>query len=163
MPKLVGNELPQDLYTRLSGRFVDRYLDQVILLYTVDANGWPHSALLSYFEVAARDRTNLRLATYKGSNTTDNMRRNGKVTLSIFAERAAYSVKGTAEEIRREMRSASRNTMLNVAINQVLVDEADPVLEPGAYIAAGVVCVNTNLGAERTWRNEVLMELMEPE
>ena len=142
MPKFVSNELPEDLYTRLSGRFVDRYLDQVILLYTVDKNGWPHPAMLSYFEVAARDRTNLRLATYKESNTTATMRRNGKVTLSIFAERAAYSVKGTAEEIHREMRSVSRNTMFNVAIDQVLVDQADPVLEPGAYIAAGVVCAN---------------------
>jgi hypothetical protein len=161
MPKFVSSELPEDLYTRLCGRFVDRYLDQVILLYTVDKNGWPHPALLSYFEVAARDRKNLRLATYKDSTTTANMRSSGRVTLSIFAERAAYSLKGTAEEIRREMKSINRNTMLNVAIEQVLVDEADPVLEPGAYIAAGVVCVNPNLGTERTWRNKVLTELME--
>ena len=161
MPKSVSRELPEDLYARLSGSSADRYLDQVILLYTVDGNGWAHPAILSYFEVAARDRTNLRLATYKESNTTENMRRSGKVTLSIFDRRIAYSIKGTAREISREMKSVGRNAMLNVSIDQVLVDEADPVLEPGAYISSGVKCANPNLGAERTWRNEVLKELME--
>ncbi len=161
MPKFVSKELPEALYTRLSGHEVDRYLDRVILLYTVDPNGWPHSSLLSYFEVAAKDRSNLRLATYRDSNTTENMRRNGKVTLSVFDERVAYSIKGKAEEIRRQMQSVSRNSLLNLAIDQVLVDEADPDLEPGAYISGGVTCVNPNLGAERTWRNEVLKELMD--
>ena len=89
------------------------------------------------------------------------MRRNGKVTLSVFDERVAYSIKGKAEEIRRQMQSVSRNSLLNLAIDQVLVDEADPDLEPGAYISGGVTCVNPNLGAERTWRNEVLKELMD--
>jgi hypothetical protein len=51
--------------------------------------------------------------------------------------------------------------MLAVSIDQVLVDEADPVLEPGAYIAGGVTYVNPNLGAERTWRDDILKELME--
>lgn len=161
MPKFVSKELPEELFTQLSGQAVDRYLDQVILLYTVDKNGWPHQSLLSYFEVAAKDPTNIRLATYRDSNTTENMRRSGRVTLSIFDQRAAYSIKGTAKEIRHEMQSMPRNSMLNVAIDQVLVDEADPELEPGAYIAGGVTCVNPNLGAERTWRNGVLKELME--
>ncbi|HYR84616.1 MAG TPA: pyridoxamine 5'-phosphate oxidase family protein [Terriglobia bacterium] len=161
MPKFVSKELPEGLYARLSGHEVERYLDKVILLYTVDANGWPHPSLLSYFEVAAKDRSNLRLATYMNSNTTENMRRNGKVTLSVFDERVAYSIKGKAEEIRREMQSVPRNSLLNVAVDQVLVDEADPVLEPGAYIASGVTCVNPNPGRERTWRNDVLKELID--
>jgi len=161
MPKLLAKELTEDLYTRLCGRFVDRYLDQVILLYTVDKDGWPHPAILSYFEVAAEDRANLRLATYRDSNTSENMRRSGRVTLSLFDQRIAYSIKGTAHELRREMRSLSHNSMLRVAVNQVFVDEADPVLEPGAYIASGITCVNPNLRAERTWRNEVLKELLE--
>jgi len=161
MPKFVSKELPEDLYLRLSGHSIDRYLNHVILLYTVDANGWPHPSLLSCFEVAARDRNNVRIATYKSSSTTGNMRRNGKVTLSIFDERIAYSIKGKAQEIRQEMQSSARNSMLNVAVDQVLVDEADPVLEPGAYIAGGVTYVNPNLGRERTWRNDILRELME--
>src|SRR5262245_1272907 len=98
MPKLVSHELPENLYERLCVRFVNVYLDQVILLYTVDGSGWPHPAMLSYFEVAAISRTSLRVATYKNSNTSANMRRGGKVTLSIFSEQAAYSIKGFVEE-----------------------------------------------------------------
>src|SRR2546430_16144900 len=107
MPKFVSKELPEALYARLSGHEVDRYLDKVILLYTVDPNGWPHSSLLSYFEVAAKDRSNLRLAPDRGSKTTENMRRNGKGRVSVFDERVAYSIKGKAEEVRRRSQSVS--------------------------------------------------------
>jgi hypothetical protein len=155
MPKFVSKELSDDLYARLCGRFVDRYLRQVVLLYTVDLNGWPHPSVLSYFEVVARDRTNIRLATYKNSSTTENMRRNHIVTLSLFDDRIACSIKGRVEEIRNEMRSAPHNSILNVAIDQVLLDEADPVLEPGAHISSGISCVN----AAR--KDGILKELIE--
>ena len=161
MPRLISHELPEELYERLNGREIDQYLNHAVLLYTVDANGWPHPSLLSYFEIAAIDRKNLRLATYNSSNTTENMRRNGVVTLSIFDLRVAYAIKGRAQEIRREMRSAPRNCMLNVAVEHVLVDEADPVLEPGAYVAGGITYSSPDLGPERTWRNDILKELMD--
>ena len=161
MPRLISRELPDDLYMRLNGREVEKYLNHTVLLYTVDSHGWPHPSLLSYFEIAARDRKNLRLATYNNSGTSENMRRTGIVTLSIFDLRVAYAIKGRAHEIRQEMLSAPRNSMLNVAVEQVLIDEADPVLEPGAYIAGGITYVSPDLGPERTWRNDVLRELME--
>ena len=161
MPRLISHELPDELYERLNGREIGKYLNHGALLYTVDANGWPHPSLLSYFEIAAIDRKNLRLATYSSSNTTENMRRNGIVTLSIFDLRVAYAIKGRAQEIRREMRSAPRNCMLNVAVEHVLVDEADPALEPGAYVAGGITYSSPDLGPERTWRNDILKELMD--
>jgi len=161
MPRLISHELPDDLYMRLNGREVEKYLNHTVLLYTVDSHGWPHPSLLSYFEIAARDRKNLRLATYNNSGTSENMRRTGIVTLSIFDLRVAYAIKGRAHEIRQEMLSAPRNSMLNVAVEQVLIDEADPVLEPGAYIAGGITYVSPDLGPERTWRNDILRELME--
>ena len=161
MPRLISHELPGELYERLNGREIDKYLNHAVLLYTVDANGWPHPSLLSYFEIAAIDRKNLRLATYNSSNTTENMRRNGIVTLSIFDLRVAYAIKGRAQEIRRQMLSTPRNCMLNVVVEQVLVDAADPVLEPGAYIAGGITYVSPELGPERTWRSDILKELMD--
>ena len=56
MPRLISHELPDELYKRLNGREIDKYLNHAVLLYTVDANGWPHPSLLSYFEIAAIDR-----------------------------------------------------------------------------------------------------------
>ena len=77
MSKLVGDELPNDLYQRLLGNDLEQSAEKVILLATVDESGWPHLAMLSYFEVVAKDQRNLRLATYNRSRTTRNMRANG--------------------------------------------------------------------------------------
>ena len=161
MSKFASNELTEDLHRRLCGRFVDEYADKVILIHTVDPDGWPHPAILSYFEVVAKDRQNIRLATYESSNTTRHMRRTGKVTLSVFDERVTYYVKGTASELRRQMQSAPENSKLNVRVEQVFVDQADPVLEPGAYIAGGITCVNPNLATGRGKHAAILKELMQ--
>jgi hypothetical protein len=144
VPKSAGRQLTDRLFRRLSGQFVQEHSDKVILLQTIDVQGWPHPAILSYFEVAAKDRHNIRLATYKRSRTTENIRQRGKVTLSIFDERVVFYIKGTGSEMAAEMSSAPHNSKLNVVVEEVLVDEADPVLEPGAYITQGIKYANPN-------------------
>ena len=156
VPKSTSRELTEDLFRRLSGQPVSGQADKVILIHTVDENGWAHPAVLSYFEVAAKDRSNVRIATYKTSRTTENLRRTGKVTLSVFDERVAYYIKGSATELAHEMKTAPHNSKLNIQVEEVLVDQADPVLEPGAYIAGGIRVVNPNPPAAA-----VLKELLE--
>src|SRR5262249_23637359 len=126
-----------------------------ILIHTVDENGWAHPAILSYFEVAAKDRRNIRLATYKTSRTTQNIRRTGKVTLSIFDERVVYYIKGNGE-VAGEMRSATHNAKINITVEEVLIDQADPVLEPGAYITSGITFTNPNPAAVAVLRELLL-------
>ena len=87
--------------------------------------------------------------------------RTGKVTLSIFDERVTYYIKGAASEVCGEMQSAGNNSKLNIVVEQVLADQADPVLEPGAYIASGITYVNPNAGVERSTRAAILKELLE--
>ncbi len=161
MAKLIDTELTEDLERRLSGRFTEEQADQVILIHTVDSDGWPHPAVLSYFEVVAADRANIRLATYKSSRTSDNMRQRERVTLSIFDKRATYYLKGTARELRQEMNSAPHNSMFNVSLAQVLMDHADPILEPGAYISSGITCVNPHPQTEGSRYAATLKELSE--
>ena len=144
MPKSAGRELTDDLFRRLCGEFVEEHSNKVILIHTVDENGWPHPAILSYFEVAAKDPHNIQLATYRDSRTTQNIRRTGKLTLSIFDERVTYYIKGTASEVAGEMMSAPYNSKLQMQVEQVLVDYADPARETGAYIASGITYVNPN-------------------
>ncbi len=120
MSRLVGGELPDDLYRRLSGQQLDAHAGTAILLCTVDSQGWPHAAMLSYLEVVAKDRGNIRLAAYNDSATTKNMRRNGKLTLLIFDERVAYYVKGTAEELKSKMECSASNAKLNLRVEAVL-------------------------------------------
>lgn len=159
MSKLIGDKLTDDLYQRLLGHDLERDAEKVILLSTIDEGGWPHPAMLSYFEVIAKDRHNLSFATYKNSRTTNNMRRNGRATVSIIDERVAYYVKGNVEEVAGEMRSAPHNANLNLRVSQVFVDEVNEEFEPGAYVSAGVTYRNPRRKEELQKAREVLVEL----
>jgi hypothetical protein len=103
MSKLVGDRLPDDLYRRLAGKDLQRCAEKAILICSVDTNGFARPAMLSYFEVVAKDLRNIRLATYKGSSTSSNMRRNGKLTILVIDTRTAYYIQGTTEELAAEM------------------------------------------------------------
>lgn len=138
MSKLIGNELPEMLYRRLAGVELSAWSNKAILVSTVDSHGFPHPAILSYCEVVARDARTLRLATYKDSSTTSNMRRNGKVTFIMIDERMAYYIKGNARELAREMNCSPYNSKLECRVEQVLADEANEEFEPGVYITSGV-------------------------
>lgn len=161
MARLVGTELPDDLYRRLRDADLDACAEKVILICTVDENGWPHPAMLSYFEVIAKDRHNVRLAPYKNSGTTNNMRRNGRLTISIIDERIAYYVKGRVQELQYELACWPPVSKFNLRVEQVLSDQADAQLEPGAYVAGGVTYKNPNWAAERARAQDVLRELLE--
>ena len=161
MTRFVGNELPDDLYGRLRASNLEACAHKVILISTVDGEGWPHPAMLSYFEVVALDRRNIRLATYKASSTTNNMRRVRRATISIIDERVAYYIKGSVVEVRREMAVAPYNSNLNMRVERVLKDEVNEELEPGAYVASGVTYVNPNRAAELRRAVEILRELSE--
>ena len=159
MSKLVGDELPNDLYQRLLGNDLEQSAEKVILLATVDEGGWPHLAILSYFEVVAKDQRNLRLATYYNSRTTRNMRANGKATISIIDERIVYYVKGKVEEITDEMKCAPQNSILHFQVEQVLADAANEEFEPGAYVASGVIYKNPGITQQLQTAKEVLREM----
>ncbi|MBI1746687.1 MAG: pyridoxamine 5'-phosphate oxidase family protein [Acidobacteria bacterium] len=161
MSKLVGAELPEELFLKLNGADLEAGAGKVILLSTPDAAGWPHMAMLSYFEVVAKDRCNIRLATYKNSTTTNNMRQTGKLTLSIIDIGMAYYVKGRVREIKAEMEGARHNSMWNMEVEQVLSDHADEQMEATAYIAAGVTYSSLDWPADLLRGKVVLKELLE--
>lgn len=138
MSRLLGSNLPDDLYRKLAGGDLESCAEKAIVVCTVDSNGWPHPAMLSYFEVAARDASTLRLATYKDSTTTGNMRHNGKLTVLIIDERIAYYIKGTARELAREMACSPHNSKIDLHVEQVLADAANEEFEPGVYVTSGV-------------------------
>ena len=138
MSRSVGSKLPEELYRRLSGIHSNLHANKAIVICTVDANGWPHPAILSYFEVIAKDEHNLRLAIYKSASTVKNIRARSKLTLQIIDHRLACYIKGTAQVLVEEMNSSSQNSKLNVRIEEVLADEANEEFEPGAYITGGI-------------------------
>lgn len=138
MSRLVGNKLPEELYRRLSSGNLSLHKEKAIVVCSVDVNGWPHPAILSYFEVIAKDERNLRLAIYKSTTTVKNILRSGKLALQIIDQRLAYYIKGTAEVLTYEMNCSPQNSKLNLRIEQVLADEANEEFEPGGYITSGI-------------------------
>ena len=157
MSKLVGDKLPEDLYHKLAGKDLQACAEKAILICTVDGNGWPHPAMLSYFEVIAKDEKNLRLAAYAKSSTTNNMRRNGKLTLVIVDQRMAYYIKGAVEELAPRMDCSPYNSKLNFHVQQVLADEANEEFEPGVYITSGITYKRP---LELSQARELLTELL---
>ena len=156
-------ELPEELFNRLNawmnGKQLDRHLDQVILLITLDEGGWPYGAMLSYLEVIARDRRTLRLAPWTNSTTTGNLRRNGKVALLVIEEGLAYYVQGTATELEREMAGFPGMAKIEVRIDSILQDNALDY-EGAARITTGIRFENPDLDAARIERGRrVLAEL----
>jgi Pyridoxamine 5'-phosphate oxidase len=160
MSKLVGAELPDDLFRWLS-EGLEANADKVILVCTVDEGGWPHPAMLSCLEVIAKDRRNIRLGPYKDSSTTQNMRLNGKLTMMVIDARIAYYVKGGVEELQRDLRSSPHISKLNMRVEQVLTDQTDQQLESGAYVAAAPTYKDPNLAARLREARAVLRELLD--
>ena len=161
MARNLGSELPADLLERLSGRHLEAKAAKVIQLFTVDDAGWPHAALLSYFEVVAKDARQVRCATYGTSTTTSNLRRNGKATFVVIDERVVYYVKTSATEIAAAMRATPWNAAFDCQVEQVLIDEVNEAYEPGAYVASGVTYYNPGRPAEMARARAVLAELLE--
>jgi hypothetical protein len=138
MPRLRTTELTDDLHRRLSGDDVDSLAALAIVVCTVDAGGFPHPAILSYFEVVAADRQNLRLAIYNDSRTCANMRERGKAVLILVDRNLVCYVRGIASELAPTMASAPFNALLNLRVQDVTFDEAPPDLEPGAFVTSGI-------------------------
>ena len=160
MARLRTELLTDDLYRRLGGSDIAARADEAIIICTVDAHGWPHPAMLSYFEVGAIDRHNLRLAVYTNSRTCANMRERGKATLIIVDTGLVCYLRGTVAELAPAMREAPYNAKLNLRIEQVVFDEPPPDLEPGVRVTSGVT-YSARTPATLARAQAILAELLE--
>src|SRR3989338_2127697 len=132
MSQLLGKELTGELFERLKGMDVSSKAGKAIILVTVDEAGWAHPAMLSYYEVVAKDRSRIDLAIGKTSTTAKNLRGTGKITLLITDRGVNCYLKGSAREIRESMEGVSFMSLFRVEPEQVLEDQ-----EPDAVITSG--------------------------
>ena len=133
MSRLVGKELTKLLLDRLNGQNVTPHESKIIPIFTLDDLGWPHPALLSYFEVVAKNSSTVDLALWKDSSTANNLRRLGKVTLMITDKGLNYYLKGSVKELEAEMAGAPQVSRFRIATEQLLEDQ-----EPNAEITSGL-------------------------
>lgn len=133
MSQLLGKELTDDLFNRLKGKEVSSKIGKAIVIITADEKGWPHPAMVSYYELVAKDHSRLNLAIGKSSTTAKNLRRTGKVTLLITDSGINYYLKGKARELKESMAEAPFVSLFRVEAEQLLEDQ-----EPDAMITSGV-------------------------
>jgi hypothetical protein len=133
MSQLLGKNLPEPLLARLNGADVASHEGKVIPIFTVDEAGWAHPALLSYYEMVAKNESTLDMALWKNSSTANNLRKTGKVTLMITDKGVNYYLKGSVQEIQYEMAGAAPVSRFRVTMEQVIEDQ-----EPNAEITTGL-------------------------
>lgn len=133
MSRLLGKQLTEELFERLKGDDVASQAGKAIVIVTVDEKGWPHPAMLSYYEVVAKGQSRIDLAIGKSSATAKNLRRTGKITLLITDRGLNYYLKGTARELQESMSEVPFMSLFGVEIEQLLEDQ-----ESDAPITSGV-------------------------
>lgn len=143
----LGPELSDDLVHHLDGTDIASKSDKAVLICTVGPDGWPHPAMLSYFEVVAKNRRTVQIAAYATSRSSENMRERGKATLILVDRQLTCYVKGSVQQIAPSMRAASHNARLEMHVERVLVDEPHKALEPDAFVSSGITYVRRNAEA----------------
>ena len=133
MSQLLGRELPEELFNHLKGENIASKMGKAIVIVTVDEMGWAHPAMLSYYEVVAKDRSRIDLAVAKTSTTAKNLRRTGKITLLITDSDINYYLKGNTREVKETMAGVPFMSLFRVELAQLLEDQ-----EPDAVITSGV-------------------------
>jgi hypothetical protein len=133
MSQVLGNELTPELLSRLDGRDVESHEGKIIPIFTVDEAGWPHPALLSYYEMVAKNQRTIDMALWKDSSTANNLRQTGKVTLMISDHALNYYIKGTVSQTEAEMSGTPAVSRFRLSVEQVIEDQ-----EPNAEITTGL-------------------------
>ena len=133
MSQLLGKELTPALLQRLSGPEIASHEGKIIPIFTTDEAGWAHPALLSYYEIVAKNLSTLDMALWKTSSTANNLRRTGKVTLMLADKGVNYYLKGSVRELQYEMTGAAPVSRFRITLEQVIEDQ-----EPNAEITTGL-------------------------
>ncbi|MBI2819339.1 MAG: pyridoxamine 5'-phosphate oxidase family protein [Acidobacteria bacterium] len=159
MSKRLPPLLTDRLNELLNGARLEEQLNKVLLLVTLDEAGWPYVAMLSYLEVIAADRSNLRIAPWNNSTTTANLRRERKATLIIVDEEMAYYIQTTAEEISRDLDGFPGMAKINLRIESILEDKALDY-EGAARVTTGIRFENPQMDAAYRERGRQVLDAL---
>ena len=129
---------------------------KIIPIFSLDENGWPHPALLSYYEIVARNSSSLDMALWRDSSTANNLRRDGKITLMITDKDINFYIKGRVQELQYEMAGAPQVSRLRMTVEELLEDQ-----EANAQITSGMTYVRQKERGANDFAAKVLRILRE--
>ena len=137
MATVLDRRLPDEVMTRLQA---DRSAMEGIAvpICTIDAEGFPHPAMLSYGELAADGPDAFRAAVHGSSTTARNLRARQKLTLLFVDAGVTCYVKARVAGDETPHHSVSGVVVFPCAVESVLVDRVDTSREPPAVIETGI-------------------------
>ena len=136
MSTSIGKDIPDQVVAMLGGEQADEHVGKVILLLTVDEQGFPHAAQLSAGEILIRDKSFVRLAIFKEGRTLRNITDRSALMLAIIEPELSCYIKGFGSVSDATI---SRGSIQPFEAVRVDVEVADVLLdsEAGAQITTG--------------------------
>jgi hypothetical protein len=105
---------------------------QAVRLSTVDADGWPHAALLSAGDMVVMPSGRIRFALFPQSTVTSDLEREGRLAMTL-------SLDGGMCELRlRSRRLAHSNPNMPLAFFEAEVETVRKHVAPYASVTSGV-------------------------
>jgi Pyridoxamine 5'-phosphate oxidase len=132
----IGAELPPILLARLGPRR-SGVEDIAVPVCTVDDNGFPHPAMLSYAELEADDASAIHAAVGASSRTARYLRANGRMTLLFVDAEVTYYVKTRIAAAETPHPTLPGVACFPLSIEAVLADRTAPG-ERAARITSGI-------------------------
>jgi hypothetical protein len=108
---------------------------QALRLATVDAEGWPHAALLSAGDVVVMPSGRIRFALFPQSNMTSNLEREGRLTISLALDGGMYELR------LRSHRLTNRTPDVPLALFEADLEAVRHHVAPYANVTGGVTFV----------------------
>ncbi|MDP9906193.1 pyridoxamine 5'-phosphate oxidase family protein [Arthrobacter bambusae] len=97
-----GDRVPEALALALGGTFgpggAMSAECEAVAITTVDEDGWPRTALLSLAEVVLTSNGRIAILLHNGSTGAANLRRNGRLLVTVAAGGNLYDLKFTVQE-----------------------------------------------------------------
>jgi hypothetical protein len=137
MATLLGSRLPEELMSRLATRRGELE-GTAVPICTIDAEGFPHPAMLSYGELAADAPDAIRAALHEGSTTARNLRKRPLLTLLFVDACLTCYVKVRASGVEAPHPRTPGVAIFSCVVEAVMMDYVDVSREPAATIVTGI-------------------------
>ena len=129
---------------------------RVILVTTVDQDGWPRHLMLSHYEIVAKDQSHLLMLIYADSKSAKNLLRTGIASLLFLDEEMNYYVRVKCRLAEKKIEEAPSEILFDVEVIDVLEDKY-----PTAKITSGIRFTGFDPGMTEENRKKVFQRLVE--
>ena len=155
MAKSLGPKLPPELAMRLYQPGETNSWQRVILVTTMDEDGWPRHMMLSHYEVVAKDQSHLLMLTYADSKSAKNLMSRGQASLLFLDEEMNYYVRVKCAPDKRKIADASGEMLFSAEVVDVLEDRF-----PTTKIISGLKYSGFDPGMSEENRKRVFQSLV---